>query len=60
LLTVLANHTAQRGSVFDSVPGSTAPANGSGPANGGKSEPARGGILDKLQAPRAPLVPQNQ
>jgi preprotein translocase subunit SecG len=62
LLTILANHTAQRGSVFDSVPGSSAPVNGSGPApaNGTKPEPARGGILDKLEAPRAPLVPQNQ
>lgn len=63
LLTLLANHSVERGSVFDSSPATTtAPANGTAPAGGNapKSEPARGGILDKLQQPRAPLVPQNQ
>ncbi|MFA5958680.1 preprotein translocase subunit SecG [Hyphomicrobium sp.] len=62
LLTVLANHSAQRGSAFDSFPGAAAPANGSAPASGTapKSEPGRGGILDKLETPHAPLVPQNQ
>ncbi|CAA2139366.1 preprotein translocase subunit SecG [Hyphomicrobium sp. ghe19] len=61
LLTILANHNAPRGSVFDGV---KAPASGTQvPAAGGvapKGEPGRGGILDKLDAPRAPLVPQNQ
>jgi preprotein translocase subunit SecG len=59
---LLANHSTQHGSVFDSVPGATAPANGTPPAAGGagKSEPSRGGILDKLETPHAPLVPQNQ
>ncbi|MBY0560552.1 preprotein translocase subunit SecG [Hyphomicrobium sp.] len=61
LLTILANHSAPRGSVFDGV---KAPAGGAqAPAAGGeapKTEPGRGGILDKLDAPRAPLVPQNQ
>ena len=61
LLTILANHTAPRGSVFDRA---GAPASGTQvPAAGGdasKPEPGRGGILDKLDAPRAPLVPQNQ
>ena len=56
LLTLLANHSTQRGSVFDSVPGSTAPATG----NGSKPAPSSGGILDKLQQPHGPLVPQNQ
>jgi len=63
LLTLLANHSVQRGSVFDTTPATTAPANGSAPAAGGntqKPEPGRGGILDKLEQPRAPLVPQNQ
>jgi preprotein translocase subunit SecG len=62
LLTLIANHSAPQGSVFG--PTTTAPAGGSAaPASGGdasKSTPARGGILDKLDAPRAPLVPQNQ
>ena len=62
LLTILANHTAPRGSVFDRA---GAPASGTqAPAAGGDAskpaEPGRGGILDKLDAPRAPLVPQNQ
>lgn len=61
LLTLLANHTASRGSVFD---GTNAPVSGTqAPATGGdasKAAPGRGGILDKLDAPRAPLVPQNQ
>ncbi len=63
LLTLLANHSVERGSVFDSTPATTtAPANGTAPAAGNapKSEPGRGGILDKLEQPRAPLVPQNQ
>jgi preprotein translocase subunit SecG len=60
LLTLVANHTSQRGSLFDNAPVSTGPANGAAPANGAKPEPSRGGILDKLEAPRAPLVPQNQ
>lgn len=62
LLTLLANHSVERGSVFDSTPATTtAPANGTAPAGGNapKSEPGRG-ILDKLEQPRAPLVPQNQ
>ena len=61
LLTILANHTAPRGSVFDRA---GTPASGTqAPAAGGdasKAAPGRGGILDKLDAPRAPLVPQNQ
>lgn len=62
LLTLIANHSAQRGSVFDSVPGATAPVNGTAPASGAgaKTEPGRGGILDKLEQPHGPLVPQNQ
>lgn len=62
LLTLLANHSAQRGSVFDNIPAATAPANGSAPASGSgaKTEPGRGGILDKLEQPHGPLVPQNQ
>ena len=63
LLTLLANHSVERGSVFDSSPATTAvPANGAAPAagNAAKPEPGRGGILDKLEQPRAPLVPQNQ
>lgn len=65
LLTLIANHSAPKGgSIFDSG-SATAPASGTAaPAPGGgdasKSAPARGGILDKLDAPRAPLVPQNQ
>jgi len=61
LLTILANHSAPRGSAFD---GAGTPASDTqAPAAGGdasKAEPGRGGILDKLDAPRAPLVPQNQ
>lgn len=62
LLTILANQSAQRGSAFDN--GTRAPQTGTeAPATGGQApntEPGRGGILDKLDAPRAPLVPQNQ
>ncbi|HET6387871.1 preprotein translocase subunit SecG [Hyphomicrobium sp.] len=59
LLTILANHSAQRGSAFDRAPqtGTQAPATG---GEAPTTEPGRGGILDKLDAPRAPLVPQNQ
>jgi preprotein translocase subunit SecG len=64
LLTLIANHSAPQGSVFGPSTTTTAPAGGAtAPASGGdasKSTPARGGILDKLDAPRAPLVPQNQ
>lgn len=62
LLTLLANHSVQRGSVFDTTPAATAPAGTQAPASGNapKPEPGRGGILDKLEQPRAPLVPQNQ
>jgi preprotein translocase subunit SecG len=62
LLSILANHSAQRGSVFDTVP-ATAPASGTAPApvNAPKTEPGQGGgILDKLQTPHGPFVPQNQ
>ncbi|MBS0269470.1 MAG: preprotein translocase subunit SecG [Proteobacteria bacterium] len=62
LLTILANHTTPRGSVFDRA-GTPAASGTQAPAAGGdasKPEPGRGGILDKLDAPRAPLVPQNQ
>jgi preprotein translocase subunit SecG len=62
LLTLLANHSAQRGSVFDNssttapVSGTAAPAGGTAP----KPAPSGGGILNKLETPHAPLVPQNQ
>lgn len=56
-LTLLARHSTNAGSVFDSVR-SGAPA--AGTAAPGDSAPAgRGGILDKLQ-PSGPTVPQNQ
>jgi preprotein translocase subunit SecG len=61
LLTLLARHSAQEGSVFDTVrPGAST----SGPAVPGDNSskpaaPGRGGILDKLQ-PQSPQVPQNQ
>lgn len=62
LLTILANHSARQGSVFGTTPVTTTPGNGTAPAGGPAkpAEPGRGGILDKLEAPRAPLVPQNQ
>lgn len=62
LLTLLANHSAHRGSVFDNFPAATAPENGSTQVSGSgtKPEPVRGSILDKLETLRAPLVPQNQ
>jgi preprotein translocase subunit SecG len=56
-LTLIARHSNEAGSVFDSVRPANAPA--SGPATPGESAPAgRGGILDKLQ-PGSPAVPQN-
>lgn len=63
LLTLIANHSARSGSVFDVKP---AGAPVSGPATPGsdatKAPESRGGILDKLQQPRSnePGVPQNQ
>ncbi|HVX34925.1 MAG TPA: preprotein translocase subunit SecG [Hyphomicrobium sp.] len=57
-LTLLARHSGNAGSVFDTVRPAGAPA--TGPATPGESAPAgRGGILDKLQ-PQGPAVPQNQ
>ena len=58
MLTLLARHSGNAGSVFDTVrPGTPA----TGPAVPGESAPAgRGGILDKLQPPSGPAVPQNQ
>lgn len=57
-LTLLARHSGNAGSVFDSSRPAGAPA--AGPATPGESAPAgRGGILDKLQPP-GPAVPQNQ
>jgi preprotein translocase subunit SecG len=64
LLTLLANHSAPKGgSIFDNG-AATAPASGTAspgaPGDASKSAPASGGILNKLDAPHAPLVPQNQ
>jgi preprotein translocase subunit SecG len=64
LLTLLANHSAPAGSVFDSVKPAGAPSSGpaapSGP-DASKTQQGRGGILDKLQPQTAPPdVPQNQ
>lgn len=57
-LTLLARHSGNAGSVFDSTRPASAPA--AGPTTPGESAPAgRGGILDKLQ-PSRPAVPQNQ
>lgn len=58
-LTLLARHSGNAGSVFDSTRPAGAPA--AGPATPGENgAPAgRGGILDKLQ-PSGPAVPQNQ
>ncbi len=57
-LTLLARHSGNAGSVFDSTHPAGAPV--TGPATPGESAPAgRGGILDKLQ-PSGPAVPQNQ
>jgi preprotein translocase subunit SecG len=58
LLTLLANHTAPAGSVFDTKPASGTAAPGSDASK--PSTPARGGILDKLQPQNGPVVPQNQ
>lgn len=68
LLTLLANHSATPGSVFDTVkPATTDGAQPGAPAEPGKPAPAgtpgRGGILDKLQGgqSRAPAeVPLNR
>jgi preprotein translocase subunit SecG len=61
MLTLIANHSAPQGSVFGPSTTTTAPAGGAAaPGDASKSTPARGGILDKLDAPRAPLVPQSQ
>jgi preprotein translocase subunit SecG len=64
LLTLIANHSAPQGSVFDNGAAPTSPASGTAaPAAGGDtSKPASsgGGILNKLDTPHAPLVPQNQ
>lgn len=64
LLTLLANHTAPSGSVFDNTKSSGTPASGPAPAGSEATKPAegRGGILDKLQQqPHGiPGVPQNQ
>lgn len=60
MLTLLARHSGNAGSVFDATrPAGAPPA--AGPAVPGESAPAgRGGILDKLQPPSGPAVPQNQ
>jgi preprotein translocase subunit SecG len=65
LLTLLANHSAPVGSVFDTAKPAGAPAAGpTSPTSpdASKAQPSRGGILDKLQPQGAPLpgVPQNQ
>ncbi|CEJ85277.1 putative Protein-export membrane protein, secG-like [Hyphomicrobium sp. GJ21] len=56
-LTLLARHSVNAGSVFDSTRPAGAPV--TAPATPGESAPGRGGILDKLQ-PSGPAVPQNQ
>jgi preprotein translocase subunit SecG len=60
LLTLVAQHSAPSRSVFDGVPGSTAPAT-TAPGTAPATTPApaapgggRGGILDKLQEPGVP------
>lgn len=59
LLTILARHSANQGSVFDAVRPGGAPV--TGPATPGEAPPAgRGGVLDKLQQQGGPAVPQNQ
>lgn len=63
LLTLVAQHSAPARSIFDSAPGTAAPAGAPAapattPAAPGQApEGARGGILDKLQSP---AVPQNR
>ncbi len=61
LLTLIANHSAPKGgSIFDNG-AATAPASGTAtPGDASKPAPSSGGILNKLDAPHAPLVPQNQ
>ncbi len=67
LLSVLASQVNRGGSVFDAPAATPAPAGSAAPAAPGTApadgQPARGGILDKLQtAPGAPAprVPQSQ
>jgi preprotein translocase subunit SecG len=63
LLTILASRSAPSGSVFDNTPAG-APASGPATPSGNDASKSaasgRGGILDKLQPPSAPTVPQNQ
>ena len=57
-LTLLARHSAQPGSVFDTVkPTAGAPA---APADGQKAPETGGGILDKIQPPAAPAPAPGQ
>ena len=60
LLTLVANHTAPAGSVFDSAKPASGPSRPNAPDASKAPEPGRGGVLDKLQQGKAPLVPQNQ
>jgi preprotein translocase subunit SecG len=66
-LTILANQSSKARSIFD-APGTSAPAQPGAPTTSGapvvpaqpSGEPARGGILDKLQTPgmgQAPVAP---
>lgn len=66
LLTLVAQHSAPARSIFDSAPGTAAPAAPAGGPSAPATAPAapaqapegaRGGILDKLQSP---AVPQNR
>ncbi len=58
LLSILAQQGRAPASVFDK-PGATAPAEKSGAPAEPKTE-GRGGILDKLQPPGAPSIPQSK
>jgi preprotein translocase subunit SecG len=60
LLTLLAQRSMEAGSVFDSVkPATPATAPATPGPDATKAPESRGGILDKLQQPRQPAVPQN-
>ena len=57
-LTLIAQHSAPSGSLFDGQPAAGTPAtDGATPAPAAPTDTGRGGILDKLQQPS---VPQNR
>jgi preprotein translocase subunit SecG len=57
-LTLIAQHSAPSGSLFDNQPAAQTPASGETPATpAAPTDGGRGGILDKLQQPS---VPQNR